>query len=317
MSSGADEDDRGGAGGDRRGDLASTVGSGVTRTLGLVAAIGVGIAVAAYFSLPDREAAGQVFSLSDVAGPYANAGLLLQALVVVTLGLGVALRPTMGPGVLAAGAVTLPWLLRLPATPFERLEVSGALRLVQVSIVLAALAVLVALIMAGRELRPEPGGLPVSDAGALLVAAVGLAGVVGLDWYRVGDIERSDDLGGLVETATAPGQASWVGLLLALAALGVAVVAGGFVRRVVGAALAFLMASEVLLRLTISWETLYPQVFREQVERSLPPDQLPAVEAIGVRLLVPVLALAGGIWLAAGSRRAPGALGDPSDGSVV
>ncbi|CAN5570762.1 hypothetical protein BH24ACT4_BH24ACT4_22880 [soil metagenome] len=308
-------------------------GSGAERALGAIVALAGAAFLVAYYLLPVVEA-GPGFSptLADITFTAGDVGVTVQTLVAVSLGLAVVVRPRLGPGVVAMSVLTLPWLGRSAVVLFD-LSVDASVGFVVISATSAVVCVasVVALALAVLRLlsdRGQPAARRVSPAGAaaaFFVGAVGMVATFGVGWYRLVDQSEGlvpveqipipfdlGPLGHLLDADTWTGRMSWLGLLLALAGLALAVASRGPTRRAGGIVLLALMVTEALRRGVLPAEDLIP---------SFLDDFAPGVYTVELRpvgLLVPLLGAAVGAWLLTGSGLPPAEAGPvpeaPGDG---
>lgn len=261
------------------------------RIVGAVVAVAAAAFFVLYFLAPIGDAGGPGRpTLADVASTYVNLGVVVHCTVAATVGLGVAIRPSLGPGVVALAALPMPWLLCIGVGVLDVEDPSGPLLAVQAAAFALVLGVVVALGLTVVRLSPPEGGIVVADAVAYLVGVGALWATVGVGWYRL--VGGTDRFGGLLQTDIWAGRGSWLGIVMAAVALAVAVARGGIARRIGGALVTALLVVEAVRRTVLSSADL------------LPPG---ATDGLGVTFaLEPVLGLvpvqlvgaAAGAWLA-------------------
>ncbi len=290
-------------------------GSGAERILGAIVAVAGVAFLAAYYLVPLVDVApGFSLTLADVTITAGDVGVTVQALVAAGLGLAVVIRPRLGAGVVAMSVLSLPWLARYPVVLFDSsVDVSVGFVVIMVTsavVCLASFAALVIIVLRLMSDRGQPTGPRVNPAGgaALLVGTAGLVATLGRGWYQL--VDRSEGrvpveqipipfdvgpLGHLLEVDSWAGRMSWLGLVLALVGLAVAVASPGPTRRAGGIVLLVLMVTEAVRRGVLPAEDLVP---------SFLDDFAPGVYTVELRpigLLVPLLGAAVGAWLLASS----------------
>lgn len=291
-------------------------GETLTRVLGGAVALAAFTTFTTYVAVPvGRIGEVDVPALVDLNPTYRDIGTVVHCLLMATVGLGVALRPILGRGVLLAAAVPLPWVLGLAGGVLDTERASGrsvaVLKVVEGAGLVLALALLAALVLTAVRLRPPPGGLLLADGIALVVGVSGLWATVATNWYEIAQLAQPMRFGGLLDTESWAGRGAWAGLVLAVAAVVVAVVDGGSARRTVGVALVVVLVVEALRRTVLSSDGLLGESART------PFGLIEARPVVGL-IAFQLLGAAAGAWLAttAGDDLV-GDLDDPDDDPVA
>ena len=276
-----------------------------TRILGAVAALAGMVAFACHFAIPVDVGDGRSITLAEATATYRNAGVAIHLLLLAALGLSVAVRPAVGARVLALGGLGLPWVAGLVDQLWAS-DVAATVRILGGAVLVGLVVVALAVVLGGREVRWSAGGVLLGDAVAVVVAGAVVWGLLGVNWYRVRDLAsniRFDPrFGSLLETSTGGGRAVWGAAGLAVVAVAVAVVGGGWGRRMAGALVTGLCVVEIARRVFLSGERLIP-----------PADQanpfgatLSGEPVLGILVLPLVGAVAGAWFLTTEGERAVG-----------
>lgn len=262
-----------------------------TRVLGAVAALAGLIGFTCQFAVPIDLGSGSI-TLSEATATYRNVGIGGHLLLLAALGLAAAIRPSIGARVLALGGLGLPWM----AGTIDQMwadAVPGPVRVLSGSVLVGVVVVGIALVVASREVTWSTGGILLGDGLAALVTGAVLGGLLGVNWYRVRDLGLDTlydpRFGSLLDTSTGGGRATWAAAAIAVVAVGIAVVGGGWGRRMSGAIVAVVCGFEVLRRVFLSGERLIP-----------PADQafgttLSGEPVLGL-LVLPLVGVAAGAW---------------------
>lgn len=266
----------------------------VTRALGVLAAAAGMVAFACHFAVPVELGDGSSIMLSEATATYRNVGIGVQLLLLAALGLSAALRPAVGARVLGLGALAMPWLAA-SVDQLWRDGVPGVVRVFAGAVLVGLVAVGVAAVLGVREVRWSPGGVLLGDGVAALVAGAVLWGLLGVNWYRVRDLSADalfdPRFGSLLDSSTGGGRATWIAASIAVLALVVAVVGGGWGRRVAGAVVAGSCAFEVVRRVVLSGERLIPPS-----DQSNPFGATLSGEPVLGILVLPLVGVAAGAW---------------------
>lgn len=261
------------------------------RIVGAVVAAATAAFFLLYFGAPvGAVEAAERPTLADVGSTYVNLGVVVQCTVAATAGLGVAIRPRLGPGVVALAALPMPWLARIGVGVLDVDGPNGSLLAVLAATLALVLGVVVALSLTVAHLSPPEGGVVVTDAIAYLVGAGALWATLGVGWYRL--VGGSDRFGGLLQTDTWAGRGTWLGLVLAATAVAVAVAGGGSPRRVGGVVVTALLVVEAVRRTVLSSADLLPPGATDGLGVTF------ALEPVLPLVVVPLLGAAAGAWLA-------------------
>lgn len=224
---------------------------------GLVRGVAAAVSTAAlaivvgYFLVPYDGPGGISLTLSDTASTHVNQGMAVYGTYVAVFAAVVALRPRLGPEVLAIAALPLPWLLRGTGVFVSRPDEPLVATMVEVAGAVVLVGLLVAVAVTLVRYEPLEEGMPSSVGLALVAGAIALWGTLWLDWYRIstpGGFGEGPS-GGILDFADTAGRMTWIGLIIAVFALGASVLRPGKARRGAGIALAVLMAFEASRRL--------------------------------------------------------------------
>lgn len=202
--------------------------------------------VVAYFLVPYDGPGGVSLTLSDTASRHVNQGMAVYGTYVAIFAAVVALRPRLGPEVLAIAALPLPWLLRGTGVFVSRPNEPMVATLVEVAGAIVLVGLLVAVAVTLIRYEPLEEGMPSTVGLALVAGAIALWGTLWLDWYRIttpGGIGEGPS-GGILDFDDTAGRMTWIGLIIAVFALGASVLRPGKARRGAGIALGVLMAFE-------------------------------------------------------------------------
>lgn len=314
---------------DPRADLAAgDPSTTLTRVAGAVVAGSAAVLALSWFVVPftgSGPGSGPSVTLAQATlGSYEDTGVALQCALALALGLAGALRPSVGPGVVAMAALPLPWLLRFNPLALGS-ERPAVLVLLTSSATMLAVGAALAVVAAARAARrrdvgptsagaveaaPSRASVPLrgswARAGAVWVVGVAaLAGTAGLGWYRLVPVAGVtsvaafgldvDPQGGILGIGSWQGRGSIAGLVLATGALGLAVAGEGVTRRAGGWALVALLVAEAVRRGVLPAEELSPFLVPGAV----------TIELLPLGLLVPLVGAGVGAWLALGPE--PGA----------
>lgn len=273
----------------------------VTRLAGAVVAGAATVLALAWFVVPVAGLGGAGTSTTlarATQGSFEDTGVALHCALVLVVGLAGALRPAVGPALVAMAALPLPWLLRFNVLALDA-ERPAVLVLLTASATVLAVAVAIAVVAAvgalvRRGSRPTP-----SQIATWAVGVLSLVGTAGLGWYRLRPVavvglagidDDSDPIGGVLGIGTWSARGSSLGLVLAGLAVGLAALSTGPVRRAGGWVLVAVSATEAVRRGVLPAEDLSP----------FPVPDVVTVEVLPLGLLVPLVGAGVGAWLALG-----------------
>jgi hypothetical protein len=209
------------------------------------------VAFTCHFAVPVTVGDGRSITLATATATatHRNVGVAVHLLLLAALGLTAAVRPAVGARIVALGVVGLPWL----AGTVDRLWApgeAGAVRGFAAAVLVGLVAVAVA--VGAREVRWSAGGVLLGDGMAIIGAGATLFGLLGVNWYRVRGVTRNalfEPRFG-VSAGHLPRRRPrvWAAGAVAVAAIAIAVVGGGWGRRVAGVGVAGLCTFEAARR---------------------------------------------------------------------